>query len=62
MKKRNLINGIIMLSSSIPIFAPLQTYAWGGNISFNNKEQTLAHFKSNTYQNYYSKNNYTNIV
>ena len=64
MKKRNLISGIIMLSSSIPIFVPLQAYAyaWGGDIQFDDSNHKTAHFLSDTYQNYYSKNNYTNIV
>lgn len=62
MKKRNLINGVLMLSSIIPIFIPLQAYAWGGDIQFDDSNHKTAHFLSDTYQNYYSKNNYTNIV
>lgn len=62
MKKNFLINSVIMISSVAPLLLPLQAFAWGGDIQFDDSNHKTAHFLSDTYQNYYSKNNYTNIV
>lgn len=64
MKKRNLINGVIMISSVAPLLLPLQAFAgsWGGDIQFDDSSKQTAHFKSSTYAYHYGKNNKLRLV
>lgn len=55
MKKRNLISGIIMFGSIIPMLTPLQGFAWGGAVRWDN--DAVGHFKDSAYKDYYGRDN-----